>query len=157
LIRSKNGGSCLKNLGENYYSCKCLPNYSGLSCENYDMCATKPCLNEGSCINRPPSGFECKCAGKYYGDACQHTNLCYNYTNCQNGGICDVNMATNQPYCKCNDLFMGQYCTQCKNGYVGSNCNQRLNACTPNPCINGMCLLDSSISYKCVCSEGKFN
>lgn len=154
-IMCKNGGSCLKNLNDYFYSCKCMPFYSGQSCEIYDMCsATKPCLNNGNCVNRAPNSFECQCLGQYYGDLCQHINLCYNIT-CQNGGVCDVDLNTNQPYCRCTSQFMGQYCAQCRNGYTGPNCDQPVNACTPNPCINGICLLDSGFGYRCDCSEGK--
>ena len=36
-----------------------------------DPCATKPCLNDGSCTRLDNTNFQCQCTDKYFGDKCQ--------------------------------------------------------------------------------------
>ena len=36
-----------------------------------DECVSDPCVNGGSCINKPLS-FECRCPPGYVGDRCQY-------------------------------------------------------------------------------------
>ena len=164
-----NGGSCTKADGEYYYSCKCPPYYSGPSCENYDACATNPCQNGGLCIFKPPSFFECNCTDEhYYGFTCEMPSPCNN-VKCANNGVCRINYSNNDYFCSCSSPnFMGKFCEQCKpqfmgpncdqcvQGYTGVNCDQPATYCNPNPCLNGVCLWDTT-DYKCICSEGKLD
>ncbi len=162
--RCLNGGSCLKDMGEYFYSCKCLPGYSGQQCEVYDPCNTRPCLNNGKCAAKHGSYFECNCTEQFYGTYCEKQNPCTNYT-CANGGLCKINHSTNDYFCVCLGNFMGRNCNQCKpqfvglscdqcvNGFTGPNCDQLVNYCNPNPCMNGICLWDTN-GHKCVCNEG---
>jgi Notch 1 len=161
--RCLNGGSCLKYDEETNYSCKCPIGYSGTRCEAYDPCAINPCLNDGTCLFKPPSFYECNCTSQYYGYQCEKLNPCSN-TSCQNGGACHINYSNNDFYCLCEGNFVGKNCEQCKpqftgdkcdkciNGFSGVNCDQLISYCSPNPCQNGMCLWDQT-GYKCVCSE----
>lgn len=162
--RCLNGGSCTKADGEYYYSCKCPPNYSGPSCETYDVCATKPCRNNGECIFKPPSYFECNCTENFYGYVCEKPNPCNN-VKCANNGVCRINFSSNDYFCLCENNFMGKFCEQCKpqftgpncdqciQGFSGVNCDQMISYCTPDLCQNGVCVSDTA-GYKCVCHDG---
>lgn len=108
--RCINGGSCLKGPGEYFYSCKCPPNYSGASCEVYDVCATRPCLNNGACIFKPPSFFECNCTQDYIGLNCEKFNPCKNVT-CANGGTCRINFNNNDFFCQCEEILWEKIAT----------------------------------------------
>lgn len=163
--RCLNGGSCLKYADEYFYSCKCMPSYSGAQCEIFDVCSTTPCQNGGFCLFKPPSYFECKCTDQFIGLNCEKPNPCSNQT-CANGGLCRINYNTNEYFCtctgnymgkncnQCKPQFMGQFCDQCINGFTGANCDQLATFCSPTPCQNGVCLWDPS-GYRCVCNEGK--
>ena len=54
----------------------------------------------------------------------------------------------------CIDLPNGFECN-CVAGLSGRFCEENINDCIDNPCINGECI-DELNSYKCVCQSGFF-
>ena len=126
--RCLNGGSCLKYPEEYFYSCKCLPNYSGSTCEVYEIpknpCSTtNPCLNGGVCIFNPPAYFQCKCMDQFIGLNCEKPNPCLNNTN---EGMCNIDLNTNDYICTCPENVMGKNCRECKPQFTGSIGNTML-------------------------------
>ena len=146
-----NGGSCLKQLNELYYSCKCPPNFTGKSCEtpNFSVCDSNPCKNNGKCVQLNQNSYECKCVGNFVGIHCERVNYCVN-VSCGHG-VC-IN-SINGHSCSCDQNFIGAKCDTCVNGYQGEHCNELITFCSPNPCLNGICIWDS-LGFKCLCSEG---
>ncbi|XP_020602263.1 fibropellin-3-like [Orbicella faveolata] len=49
----------------------CAPGFSGTQCEtDIDDCASHPCKNNGTCIDRV-NGFNCSCVPGLYGTQCE--------------------------------------------------------------------------------------
>lgn len=94
------------------------------------------CQNHGKCIKVPnilgTTTNICECPSEATGPQCQYA-ACSNSKVCENGGICEA----------VNDYFR----CHCPLGYIGFNCQFKIEktACTPNPCVNGICRLDGSI------------
>lgn len=166
--RCLNGGTCAKFPNELDYSCKCPHNYGGTQCEIFDVCAKRPCQNDGVCTFKPPQYYECKCKDGYFGANCERPNPCKNASaKCANGAKCQIDFKNlGDYYCACEGNFMGKHCDQCKpqftgkycdrcvEGFTGPHCDLLINRCLPTPCVNGICVMDGS-SYKCICTEGK--
>lgn len=158
----QNGGSCVK-LSYSSYKCICPINYSGKFCEIFDICSLNPCKNNGQCIFNSPSHFTCNCTNQYFGSVCELENPCYS-SPCQNGGICryqliadmnlEMSIKTNVSYiCLCYGNFIGKNCDVCKSGFHGEKCDNIVNHCQPNPCVNGLCQWQLD-SYICSCYDG---
>ncbi|EEC17239.1 Gb2-cadherin, putative [Ixodes scapularis] len=57
------------------HECKCSPGFAitenGKNCTDADECLSEPCLNGGTCMNRPHGeGFYCLCPDGFGGDLC---------------------------------------------------------------------------------------
>ncbi|XP_006813789.1 uncharacterized protein LOC102801071 [Saccoglossus kowalevskii] len=59
---------------------------------------------------------------------------------CENGGICKRNDVVGEPRIKC----------ECSEGYTGYYCEDEINECASNPCVDGMKCLDLVNNYTCV-------
>ena len=69
-----NGGTCDRVTGR----CVCLDGFVGDRCEtDLDECVSRPCLNEGSCRQTLPNGFECHCTAYYIGDLCEKSETVF--------------------------------------------------------------------------------
>lgn len=136
-------------------NCDCLPGYPGDHCDAGDVaCGSYRCANGGLCKAMTPvsgtgandSGYDayCACAAGYYGKHCD-TKLADCDLACQNGGVCQVNTAKNEPYCSCSVNF------------VGDACEQPRIRCGLSYCYNGgKCIFTGSESV-CDCSYANFN
>uniref|UniRef100_A0A1B6EBE4 Cubilin n=1 Tax=Clastoptera arizonana TaxID=38151 RepID=A0A1B6EBE4_9HEMI len=139
---------------------KCPEGYSGNGhyCTDVDECAD----NNGGCSNLPKvkcintrGSHTCfQCPAGYIGDG----------TTCSvaPGGPCSVNNGGCHQNAKCYNSGDILHC-QCLRGYIGTGYGR--NGCTPtalanSPCLNieckneGVCLAQSSNSFKCVCTAG---
>lgn len=70
-------GKCLSHIWDEAYHCFCDPPYSGQFCQKPDVCYSKPCYNNASCVDRGGKGdngrdsYECICPPLFTGK-----NLC---------------------------------------------------------------------------------
>ena len=110
----------------NSFSCQCLPGFNGTYCElRKNLCNSNPCLNNATCS----SGFGsylCTCPPNYAGVNCQFLLQCdVNLNQCKNGAVC-------------TKYIDGTYSCNCNPGFTGQYCDRIINACSSNPCLNGV-------------------
>uniref|UniRef100_A0A8C9TA92 Notch receptor 2 n=1 Tax=Scleropages formosus TaxID=113540 RepID=A0A8C9TA92_SCLFO len=120
----------------------CIPFSGALQC----LDATKPCVNNATCITFKNGTGHCRCTPGFLGEYCHHRDPCHpGY--CLNGGNCSSSWSgvPGSPTCSCPLGFTGQNCQTPQNS-----------ACYPNnPCANGgVCSLLSLDKYKCHCPPG---
>ena len=114
LSNCSQNGQCMLDPSSQMYSCSCLTNFVGTSCQNdVRPCSKHPCLNNGTCMNVNTNGslsFNCDCQSQYYGVFCEDkVNLCENI-NCSSHGYCWT--SEKQAQCKC---FINYYGDNCEN------------------------------------------
>ncbi|XP_028650477.2 delta and Notch-like epidermal growth factor-related receptor [Erpetoichthys calabaricus] len=137
-------GKCTTYTSKATFFCECDQKYTGIFCEEFDACHTKPCENNGTCTDvrqgKAEKNFTCACKPGYEGDQCQFVvNHCLPQP-CMNGGTC-------------LNTFSGYNC-QCPEGYRGNMCEQKIDPCSSSPCQNnGSCYVDR-MSFGCSCSPG---
>ncbi|XP_063971397.1 fibrillin-2-like isoform X3 [Lytechinus pictus] len=126
-------GSCTNNNGS--YTCSCDSGFvfNGSTCNDIDDCSTTPCANGGTCTDGLNS-FTCSCASGFSGDNC--TDVTCGTISCQNGGTC-----TTPEQC------------DCVAGFNGTMCENNIDDCSPDPCLNGVCV-DGVNSFSCNCTTG---
>nr|XP_050859532.1 sushi, von Willebrand factor type A, EGF and pentraxin domain-containing protein 1-like isoform X2 [Vespula vulgaris] len=109
-----------------------------------DICYTKPCLNDGQCLEKEDEDYICECRDYYVGTQCEiFQNPCKS-SPCLNEGLCIVHEANkNMPY----------YCS-CKSAYTGQNCEVYIDECTHNPCQNDGKCVSTENDYVCICKDG---
>jgi len=123
-----NGGTCLDE-GAGLFSCNCVPQWSGPTCEEavVDVCDPNPCMNGGTCADNGDTTFTCTCEPMWTGPTCEEAagNPC-DPSPCLNGGTCmNDSQAPDGYMCECVDDWTGK---DCENGPTTSDC--------PTPCTN---------------------
>jgi len=140
-------GMSLSLLGVNrmhQHQCKCLPGYSGDTCEigMFDFCHMDPCPKFANCSN-VVDGFECLCPpGTMLSENICRAVDCDSLT-CMNGGVCTITRS-------------GLQCS-CPPSFAGTSCEIRLNVpdtCVDDtPCQRGNCTF-SYAGFTCTCPSG---
>lgn len=66
-----NGGSCKVQLGDNGFTCSCMPFFQGEFCEINNICQEKnPCNEQSVCMNTENGGYKCVCKPPFSGTNC---------------------------------------------------------------------------------------
>eukprot|EP00794_Sanderia_malayensis_P003060 gene3060-3523_t len=109
-----------------------------------DECATKPCRNNGTCVDGINS-FTCRCRAGYTGKHCQtEINECLS-SPCRNHGYC-IDFV-NQYRCICPAGYNGTHCEkECADGYFGFDCKS-VCRCHGNQDCHG-------VTGSCTCKPG---
>ena len=113
-IRTKNGGSCFDDNGQQQISCQCFDTFTGSRCET-NLCDDFTCENGGNCVvsDNDPENFQlkCDCLYGFDGEYCQR-DIC-SEIQCKNSGNCTVDESDPEnlkPKCDCKDDFVGETC-----------------------------------------------
>uniref|UniRef100_A0A8C2EQH2 Notch receptor 3 n=1 Tax=Cyprinus carpio TaxID=7962 RepID=A0A8C2EQH2_CYPCA len=170
-----NGARCTN--WNNHYNCSCPPGYQGKNCRNdIDECR-KPgrCLNGRICMNTAGS-FRCECLAGYSGRTCEIPTQPCAPSQCLNGGTCHQTgdhtydcaclPGTNRQkpcrICKhstptepfyCSLYSAHQFINSCGAGlsFKGHNCEENVDDCPGNKCMNGGICVDGVNTYNCQC------
>nr|XP_006814131.1 PREDICTED: neurogenic locus Notch protein-like [Saccoglossus kowalevskii] len=159
-----NNGQCV-DMGVDYYECYCSAGYTGQHCEDLiNYCGSHPCKNGATCMNGLQF-YACKCVTGFTGSDCELDEPDCRPNTCLNGGTCidGVNsfscglIRVSNP-CKngavCISRVLTYTCT-CAQGWMGTYCEEDVNDCIPNPCLNnGVCRDTGTNSYMCICPVG---
>ncbi|XP_017542424.1 delta and Notch-like epidermal growth factor-related receptor isoform X2 [Pygocentrus nattereri] len=138
-------GRCITQPSASTFYCQCDDGFSGIFCEEFDACHTKPCENNGTCtdLRQGDEGrnYTCICPPGYQGSACEvRVDPCLS-TPCHNNGTCYPQVGGR-----------GFSCT-CPAGFTGPTCGQLVDFCALNPCAHGICR-SAGTSYRCLCVPG---
>lgn len=104
-----NGGTCsvVAAADGDRFHCRCSPGFTGDRCrDDVDDCATRPCANGATCVDRANS-FVCLCANGFTGRDCSAKIDECQSRPCRRG--------------TCLDLMNGYRCL-CDGGFTGTNC-----------------------------------
>ncbi|XP_064617081.1 protein crumbs-like isoform X2 [Liolophura sinensis] len=130
--------------GVTSHRCICKPGYIGLpgNCTEFNECASRPCHNGATCVNRI-NGYECVCVRGFNGTNCKDSiNECAS-NPCQERGSCEDGL--------------GDFTCNCNEGYTGKTCETNINEClatSTNPCLNGGTCEDQIGGITCSCVPG---
>ncbi|XP_041469333.1 neurogenic locus notch homolog protein 1-like isoform X6 [Lytechinus variegatus] len=146
-----NGGSCSTRNTKPYYTCECMPNYEGETCDIVveTPCVKGPCQHGATCVHNQstPLGFTCECTETYQGLLCENMIPPCSKEPCLNGATCQPDETASTGYqCLCDQGFEGLTCEV----YVISPCSE-------DPCLNGgTCQPNDTAStgYQCLCDQG---
>ncbi|XP_072015031.1 uncharacterized protein [Amphiura filiformis] len=106
---------------------------------NINECASDPCQNGGTCVDRV-NGYTCSCLAGYVGVHCETDFDECSSDPCQNGGACVDSV--------------NSYSCNCVSGYVGVHCETDTDECSSGPCQNGGACVDQVNGYGCNCVTG---
>ncbi|XP_021531834.2 LOW QUALITY PROTEIN: protein eyes shut homolog [Aotus nancymaae] len=173
-------GKCLSEVWSKIYSCHCQPPFSGKYCQEHDAYSSKPCKNNGSCINErgkwDKQGYECVCHPPFTGNNCSEIigqcqpHICF-HGNCSNitsnSFICECDEQYSGPFCEvstkpCFSLLCWKrgicpnsssaYTCECPKGSPSQNDETDVNECLLIPCQNGTDCIKVSNDVMCICS-----
>ncbi|XP_053718773.1 protein crumbs homolog 1 isoform X1 [Synchiropus splendidus] len=139
------------------YKCTCEVGYTGADCkEEVDVCENHLCAHGGTCLHGP-EGYACLCPENYTGPLCNERVAELPWY------IPGKNVRPRLPVSVCGDntrnytCFNGGNCTErelscdCPPGFIGHRCEQEVDECVSNPCLNGGYCRNLINKYLCVC------
>ncbi|XP_078593136.1 protein jagged-1-like isoform X1 [Branchiostoma floridae x Branchiostoma japonicum] len=162
----RNGGQCVD--GDNSYTCRCPLGFVGRNCEiDVDFCNPNPCQNDAQCYNLETDYF-CQCRDGFEGKNCTHlkdhcrTGPCEVIDSCtvavssntSSDGVMIISSNVCGDHGNCISQSDGDFTCACNRGYTGTFCQENINDCAVNRCLNGATCVDGINSFQCVCAEG---
>ncbi|XP_059196299.1 protein crumbs homolog 1 [Centropristis striata] len=139
------------------YECTCEAGYAGVDCdEEVDMCENHLCAHGGTCLHGPDR-YACLCPENYTGPLCNERIEEIPWY------IVVRNVRPKLPVSVCGDdtrnytCFNGGNCTDrelscdCPPGFIGHRCEQEVDECKSNPCLNGGYCRNLINKFICVC------
>ncbi|XP_054876255.1 protein crumbs homolog 1 isoform X1 [Poeciliopsis prolifica] len=139
------------------YKCTCEFGFTGVHCEEQvDVCRNHLCANGATCLHGPDK-YACLCAENYTGP------LCSERVEELPWYIVVRKITPKLPVSVCGDevrnytCFNGGNCTDrelscdCPAGFVGHRCEQDVDECKSNPCLNGGYCRNLVNRFVCVC------
>uniref|UniRef100_A0A3Q1J038 Uncharacterized protein n=1 Tax=Anabas testudineus TaxID=64144 RepID=A0A3Q1J038_ANATE len=139
------------------YECACEFGYTGVDCEEEaDMCENHQCAHGGTCLHGPER-YACLCTENYTGPLCNERVEEIPWY------IVVKNVRPKLPVSVCGDdtrnytCFNGGNCTDrelscdCPPGFTGHRCEQEVDECKSNPCLNGGYCRNLINKFVCVC------
>ncbi|KAM9478353.1 protein crumbs homolog 1 [Salvelinus alpinus] len=140
------------------YKCSCEFGYTGMNCEEeVDVCENHLCAHGGTCLHGV-NKYACLCAENYTGPYCNDRveEIPWYIVVNRNG-------RPKLPVSVCGDetrnytCFNAGNCTErelscdCLPGFTGHRCEQEVDECKSNPCLNGGYCRNLINKYHCVC------
>ncbi|XP_063747003.1 protein crumbs homolog 1 isoform X1 [Eleginops maclovinus] len=139
------------------YECTCESGYAGVDCEEeVDMCENHLCAHGGTCL-QGADRYACLCPENYTG------SLCNDRIEEIPWYIAVRKVRPKLPVSVCGDdtrnytCFNGGNCTEreltcdCPSGFTGLRCEQEVDECMSNPCLNGGYCRNLINKFVCVC------
>ncbi|XP_016520662.1 protein crumbs homolog 1-like isoform X1 [Poecilia formosa] len=139
------------------YECTCEVGYTGVDCEEQvDVCRNHLCANGATCLHGPDK-YACLCAENYTGPLCSERMEELPWY------IVVRKITPKLPVSVCGDelrnytCFNGGNCTDrelscdCPAGFIGHRCEQDVDECKSNPCLNGGYCRNLVNRFVCVC------
>ena len=134
--------------------------FDGKTCEiDIDECSSNPCQHEGTC-QQWENSYKCFCRDGFEGKNCERNiNDCAQDPCLEDGQCVDL---VNDFKCLCKPgIRMKTIISRIvwKNTYVhigftGIRCEEEINECEPNPCVNDGDCRDLINGYLCNCKDG---
>ena len=107
-------------------------------------CASTPCENGGTCVDKV-NGFSCKCVAGFTGANCETGRKQWNHVSLARTMMCAfsiVNSITQQ-------VSLVTFCS-----YFAPFTFSDINECSSSPCLNGGTCTDGINSFSCECYPG---
>uniref|UniRef100_A0A914XWF7 EGF-like domain-containing protein n=1 Tax=Panagrolaimus superbus TaxID=310955 RepID=A0A914XWF7_9BILA len=139
-----NGGTCIDLAGD--FKCICMPSWNGKNCEIpkpfSPACDKLMCMHGGVCRKSVFGEEFCQCSPRFDGKECEKIKA----------DPCQKNKCKNAVKCLPTNDY-NSYTCECKNGYGGEFCEQKIKNCQENPCLVGECQ-DTFTGFQCQCPSG---
>ncbi|XP_077463009.1 protein crumbs homolog 1 isoform X1 [Stigmatopora argus] len=139
------------------YECSCELGYEGVDCEEeVDICENHLCAHGGTCLHGPDR-YACLCPENYTGPLCNERVEEIPWY------IVVRNVRPKLPVSVCGDYFKNYTCfnggncsdrelsCDCPPGFTGHRCEQEVDECKSNPCLNGGYCRNLVNKFLCVC------
>eukprot|EP01052_Picozoa_sp_SAG31_P001136 SAG31_NODE_37_length_31616_cov_38.688359_10_plen_1872_part_00 len=157
------GHVCAPSIALSSFSCRCLPGYAGDRCEiDVDECVSNPCMNGGECVESAtgnqsnPDEYSCNCLGGFSGNQCDVDNDECESNPCTNGGSCsDSNDEVHVVAAVLAIHRYGYHCA-CIDGFSSTNCDDNVDDCSSNPCLNDGICADLIDDFECLCGDSGY-
>ncbi|XP_064650303.1 protein crumbs-like [Lineus longissimus] len=151
-----NGATCHTTIGQRDHNCTCILGYDGKNCKNnIDDCMNVTCPYSNVCYDGV-NNYTCACPTGFAGVNCtDNINECA-AKPCKNGGECKDGIGNYTCVCPQRTVDLTEYGgSRYVVGYNGTNCENTIDACDLEICLNGnTCVLaQSPLYYRCQCDN----